>query len=117
MVNVYRDDPETWPNGTLFPWKPDHPRQLDEWEHAIPGRTRGAHSPSLRLFPIEDFFPCLLVEEIMDLDHGLYVFLWRLPALSNERVVELLRGWVFPDLGIVPVGRSVVRVRRVHVGL
>jgi hypothetical protein len=43
-----------------------------------------------RLFPLEDLLPGLLVQEIMNVDHSLDMFLGCLPTLAHQRVVELL---------------------------
>ncbi len=64
------------------------------------------------LLPLHDFVPSAFVQEVVDLDHSLDVFLWGFPAFAHEGIVELLRGGVLPDAAAATVGRSGAGDRR-----
>jgi hypothetical protein len=51
-------------------------------------------------FPLQHLLPRALVQEIVDLNHSLDVFLGGLPPLPNECVVKLLWGRVRPVVGM-----------------
>jgi len=64
-------------------------------------QTKTSDSPRTSLFPLHNLLPCLLVQEIVDKHHHLDTLLWRVPALPRERVVELLRRRVVPNIARV----------------
>ena len=66
---------------------------------------RGNAPVDLRL-PLLHFFPSFLVQEIVDLHHGLDLIFRSFPSLPDQRVVKLLWRWVFPTL------RGIARYRR-----
>jgi len=47
-------------------------------------------SPILSPLPLQNLQPRSFIQEIVDFNHGLNRFLWRLPPLPDEGIVELL---------------------------
>lgn len=80
-----------------------------------PRRVKNIH-PSIQLskknalvnlsLPLLNFFPSLLIQEVVDLHHSLNLVFRSFPSLPDQRVVELLRRGILPvPRGIAGYGR------------
>lgn len=52
--------------------------------------------PSSHFFPLEDLLPRLLIQKVVNINHGFYMFLGCFPALASQSIVKLLRAWILP---------------------
>ena len=87
------------------------------------GICHDALSLGMQLLPLQKLSPALLVDGVVDPNHGRHILLLWLPTLSQHGIVEHLRRRVLPLLGSYAVdvrhvrGEEIVRGPRMRVKL